>query len=155
MTEVQTVSIGKLRPYWNNPRIIGDVSEVARSIEEFGFRNPIIVDKDMVVVAGHARLMAASMLMMGEVPIIVADDLTPDQARAYRLADNKTGELAKWDDAKLKEELEAIMGVDMSELGFDGPEDVEGCDGGRRSTRRTSGRTSCSRTSRTARRSTP
>lgn len=128
MTEVQYVAIGRIRPYWNNPRVIEDVSGVAASIERFGFRNPIIVDKDLVIIAGHARLMAASMMKMAEVPVIIAKDLTPEQCRAYRLADNKTGELATWDDERLREEMMALAETDLGAFGFEEPE-VEGGDG--------------------------
>ena len=86
-----------LTPYENNPRDNDcAVEAVARSIEEFGFKNPIIVDRHGVIIAGHTRLKASLSLGLEEVPVIVADDLTDEQCKALRLADNKTGELATW-----------------------------------------------------------
>ena len=109
----------ELIPYSNNPRVNdGAVDAVAKSIEEFGFRNPIIVDKNNVIIAGHTRLKASQKLGLKKVPVIVADDLTDEQANALRLAGNKTNELSDWDFDKLKEELDAIT-IDMSQFGFD------------------------------------
>lgn len=80
------LKISELKPYANNPRKNEDaIDMVAKSIEDFGFKNPIIVDKNMVIIAGHTRLEAAKQLGMDEVPVIVADDLTDDQANALRL----------------------------------------------------------------------
>ena len=111
--------ITELKPYENNPRINDKaVDAVAASIKEFGFKVPIIVDKDGVIVAGHTRLKAAEKLGLDEVPVIVADDLTPEQVKAFRLADNKVGELADWDFEKLEEELKNIE-MDMSAFNFD------------------------------------
>lgn len=94
----------ELIPYNNNPRVNeGAVDAVANSIEEFGFRNPIIVDKNNVIIAGHTRLKASKKLGLKKVPVIVADDLTDEQANALRLVDNKTNELAEWDFARLKD----------------------------------------------------
>ena len=105
-------------PYENNPRKNDEaVDYVAKSIKEFGFKNPIIIDKDNVVVAGHTRLLASKKLGLKEVPTIVADDLTEDQVKAFRLADNKVSEFAKWDFDLLNMELEDID-LDMSEFGF-------------------------------------
>lgn len=129
MSEVRSVSIGEIKPYWNNPRIITDISAVVRSIEAFGFRNPIIVDRNMTIITGHVRHMAASALGMSEVPVIIAEDMTEEQARAYRLADNKTGELATWDREKLDEELEALAEEDLTVFGFE-PEPEEDEDPG-------------------------
>ena len=98
---------------------------MAASIKEFGFRVPIIVDRDNVIVAGHTRLKAAEKLGLEEVPVIVADDLTPEQVKAFRLADNKVAELANWDFEKLQEELEHIN-IDMSSFGFDFTDDAPG-----------------------------
>ena len=108
-------------PYENNPRINDNaVDAVANSIKEFGFKVPIIIDKNNVIVAGHTRLKAAEKLGMKEVPVIVANDLTDDQIKAFRLADNKVGELATWDFSKLEEELSGIQ-MDMSMFDFDFP----------------------------------
>lgn len=109
----------KLKPYENNPRINDKaVDAVAKSIENFGFKVPIVVDKLNVIVAGHTRLKAAQKLNLVQVPVIVADDLTEEQIKAFRLADNKVSELAEWDFAKLEEELNGID-MDMSQFNFD------------------------------------
>ena len=108
--------------YENNPRENdGAVEAVAESIKQFGFKVPIIVDRDGVIVAGHTRKKAAERLGLSSVPCIVADDLTPEQIKAFRLADNKTGELAEWDFAALEKELAELTAfdVDMSAFGFD------------------------------------
>ena len=112
----------ELTPYAHNPRDnAGAVDAVARSIREFGFRNPVIIDKDGVIVAGHTRVLAAKALELEEVPCIVADDLTPEQIKAFRIADNKTAEIAKWDYELLPIELKELQtdGFDLSLLGFD------------------------------------
>ena len=110
--------ISELKPYANNPRLNdGAVNAVAASIKEFGFKVPIIVDRDGEIIAGHTRLKAAQKLKMKTVPVIIADDLTPEQVKAFRLADNKVGELAGWDFEKLDLELEEID-LDMTQFGF-------------------------------------
>ena len=117
--QIKEMKIGDLVPYENNPRHNENaVDAVAESIRRFGFKVPIIVDKDNVIVAGHTRLKAAEKLGLETVPVIMADDLTDEQIKAFRLADNKTGELAEWDFELLKEELHEIKGIDMSEFGF-------------------------------------
>lgn len=114
-----------LIPYENNPRRNEQAVEaVANSIREFGFKVPIIVDKDNVIVAGHTRAKAAERLGLEKVPVVIADDLTEDQIKAFRLADNKTAELAGWDFPKLEEEL-AELGMDMEQFGFEVKEDVD------------------------------
>ena len=119
--QIHDISISLLREYDNNPRNNdGAVDAVAASIREFGFKVPVIVDGDNVIVAGHTRVKAARKLGMSAVPCIIADDLTPEQIRAFRLADNKTAELAGWDFTKLEEELLEISNqFDMSAFGFD------------------------------------
>lgn len=113
------VEIASLREYENNPRVNDKaVAKVAESIRAFGFRVPIVIDTDNVIVCGHTRLKAARSLGLDVVPCIVADDLTPDQINAFRLADNKTGEIAEWDFEKLEAEL-AALDFDMSVFGFD------------------------------------
>lgn len=115
----------QLIEYENNPRNNdGAVEAVAASIREFGFKVPIVVDAENVIIAGHTRLKAAKLLGLEKVPCIVADDLNPDQIRAFRLADNKVSELAGWDFVKLEEELAALDVFDMSEFGFDVSNDV-------------------------------
>ena len=121
---IQMMKITEIKPYENNPRKNEEaVDEVASSIKTFGFKNPIIVDKDMVIIAGHTRLKAALKLGLTMVPVIVASDLNHDQANALRLADNKTAEIAKWDKKKLEEELKQInweiLGINMTDVGFD------------------------------------
>lgn len=112
------MNINDLTPYENNPRDNSKaISYVANSIREFGFKVPIVVDKENVIVAGHTRLKAAQMLGMETVPVIVADDLTEEQINAFRLADNKSSEFAEWDMSKLEQELE-MLEMDMSEFGF-------------------------------------
>ena len=108
-----------LIPYENNPRRNEQAVEaVANSIREFGFKVPIIIDKENVIVAGHTRAKAAERLGLEKVPVVIADDLTEEQIKAFRLADNKTAELADWDFAKLEEELAAINDLNMGEFGF-------------------------------------
>lgn len=119
---VQQVKIEKVKPYDKNPRKNkAAVDYVANSIKEFGFQQPIVVDKDMVVIAGHTRLKAAKKLKLKEVPVVIADNLTEEQAKAYRLADNKTAEKAEWDFDLLTDELLSLqeLDFDMEQFGFD------------------------------------
>lgn len=121
-TEIKQVNINDLVPYENNPRNNEQaVDKVANSIKEFGFKYPIVVDEDMVIISGHTRRLAALRLGLETVPVIIADDLTEDQKKALRIADNKTGELAAWDWGKLDQELKALAAVnfDMQDFGFD------------------------------------
>ena len=111
-----------IRPYEHNPRINDDaVDAVAASLRQFGFRQPIVVDGDGVIVCGHTRWKAAQRLALEKVPVHVARDLTPEQVRAYRIADNKTAELAEWDMDLLSLELGALkeLDIDLASLGFD------------------------------------
>lgn len=124
--EIILTPLTELTPYENNPRNNkGAVDAVANSISEFGFKVPIIIDKNGVIVAGHTRYEAAKKLGLKHVPCIKADDLTDEQITAFRLADNKTGELAEWDFAALEEELTKLNDIDMSGFGFKAVEDVE------------------------------
>lgn len=118
--KLKNMNINDLIPYENNPRNNeGAIEYVANSIKQFGFKVPIVVDKNNVIVAGHTRWLAAQALEMDEVPVVVAHDLSPEQVKAFRLADNKVAELAHWDFAKLDVELEGIdMNIDMSDFGF-------------------------------------
>ena len=119
MLKIEEMAIGEIIPYENNPRKNeAAVEKVAASIHEFGFKNPIIVDSENVIVAGHTRLKAAELLQLETVPIIRADDLSEEQIKAFRLADNKTAELADWDFARLEEELAEIENIDMGDFGF-------------------------------------
>ena len=117
--EIITKKINEVIPYENNPRKNDEAVEyVAKSIEEFGFKNPIIIDKNSVIVAGHTRVLAAKKLGLTEVPCIMADDLTEEQIKAFRLADNKVGEIATWDFDLLNLELDNIFDIDMVDFGF-------------------------------------
>lgn len=113
--------IGQIKPYDRNPRNNdAAVEPVAASIREFGFKQPIVVDVKNVIICGHTRYRAAKRLGLETVPVLVADDLTPAQVKAYRLADNKTGEAAEWLPDELAAELGDLQGaLDMSEFGFD------------------------------------
>lgn len=118
--------IDEIIPYINNPRNNdAAVETVAASIKEFGFKQPIVIDKDGVIVAGHTRHKAAKRLGLATVPCIMADDLTEQQIKAYRLADNKVAELATWDMETLEIELEQITELEMIDFGFEPLEDNE------------------------------
>ena len=116
------MKISDLVMYENNPRKNDNAVEaVANSIRSFGFKVPIIIDKNNVVICGHTRVKASKKLGMDEVPCVIADDLNEEQVKAFRLADNKVSELAEWDLDKLAEELQFID-MDMLQFGF---EDLE------------------------------
>jgi len=120
--KVKLWNINDVKPYDKNPRKNdAAVDAVAKSIKEFGFRQPIVVDRDGVIVVGHARYKAALKLGLESVPVHVASELTPAQAKAYRLADNKTSELSSWDLELLPAELAGLqeMQFDLDLLGFD------------------------------------
>lgn len=117
--KIEYVDIDKIKPYENNPRHNEEaIPYVMNSIKEFGFKNPIIIDKNNVIIAGHTRLESAKRLGMKEVPIIHADDLTEEQVKAFRLADNKVSEKAEWDFNMLDAEL-ADLDIDMTDFGFE------------------------------------
>ena len=123
--KISDIAVEKLIPYANNPRDNDKaVDAVAESIKEFGFKNPIIIDKDYVIVAGHTRLKAALKLGLKVVPCIIADDLTEEQVNAFRLADNKTAELSDWNEEELLEELKKIESINMELFSFN-LEDLE------------------------------
>lgn len=114
MEQIQEVPISDVKPYANNPRDNDRAVEaLAKSIKSFGWQQPIVVDKNMVVIVGHTRLKAAKKLGAEKVPVVIAENLTDEQAKAYRLADNKTGENAVWDNKKLLEELSIIDTKDL------------------------------------------
>lgn len=118
--QIVEMNLTDLKPYENNPRNNQEaVDYVASSINEFGFKVPIIIDKDNVIVCGHTRYLASKQLNMKKVPCIKADDLTDEQIKAFRLADNKVSEKAEWDYDKLNEELNDIYDIDMESFGFD------------------------------------
>lgn len=125
--EIVMRKIGELKPYENNPRHNDmAVDAVAASIQQFGFKNPVIIDKDGVIVAGHTRYKAAKKLGITDIPCISADDLSDEQIKAFRLADNKTAELAEWDEDLLGKEMQGIINIDMSQFGFSVGEDELG-----------------------------
>ena len=120
--KVKQTPIDQVIPYARNPRKNGDaIAKVAASLKEFGWQQPIVVDSEMVVIAGHTRLAAARTLGMEKVPVVIADGLTPAQVKAYRLADNRVSQEAQWDDELLSVELEELLadGYNLSETGFD------------------------------------
>lgn len=115
-----------IKPYEKNPRKNDSaVDSVANSIKEFGFKVPVVIDKDNVIVCGHTRYKAAKKIGLKAVPCVVADDLTEEQIKAYRLADNKVSEKSEWDFDLLGEELDGIFDIDMSDFGFDLSEEEE------------------------------
>lgn len=117
--EIVYKKINELKPYENNPRINDEAVEyVKNSIKTFGFKVPIIIDKNNVIVAGHTRLRASLQLNLEQVPCIIADDLSEEQIKAFRLVDNKVSENAQWDFDKLDKELENILDIDMSMFDF-------------------------------------
>lgn len=125
MGKLQVVyrKVDEIIPYEKNPRLNDEAVEpVAESIKEFGFKIPIVLSSDGVIVAGHTRIKAAKKLGIEEVPCIIADDLTEEQVKAFRLADNKSAEIAQWDDELLQGELSEILDIDMSLFGFGGVE---------------------------------
>jgi hypothetical protein len=123
--QIAEVQIEKVRPYPGNPRKNAEaVAKVASSLATFGWRQPIVVDEEFVVIAGHTRLLAAQQLGHSTVPVHVATGLTPEQVRAYRLADNRVAQEAEWNDDLLAQELLALAnsGFDLAMTGFDDDE---------------------------------
>tara|TARA_Y100000310_G_scaffold264961_1_gene275801 strand:- start:21 stop:641 length:621 start_codon:yes stop_codon:yes gene_type:complete len=121
--KVQIVKIDKIIPYINNPRKNQNVDKVANSIKEFGFRQPLVVDKDYNIIVGHTRFQAAKQIGLKEVPIHIAN-LNKDQLKAYRIADNRVNQESEWDYKLLHNELKDLIGEDynMFTLGFEGLE---------------------------------
>lgn len=120
--KIITLPIDEIRPYGRNPRL-NDIAvpAVAASIREFGFRVPLLIDRDGVIIAGHTRYKAALSLGLTELPCVVADDLTPKQVRAYRLMDNKSSEKAHWNEELLEQEFQSLadMGYDLTKTAFE------------------------------------
>src|SRR5450432_965048 len=119
--KIEMRDIAQIKPYENNPRLNdAAVDAVAKSIQEFGFRQPIVVDEDGVIIVGHTRYKAAEKLGLKKVPVHVAKGLTSAQAKAYRLADNQTATLSQWDESLLPIELAALqeMDFDLDLTGF-------------------------------------
>ena len=130
---IELRNLSDITPYEHNPRKNGAaVDAVAASLREYGFCQPVVVDADGVIIAGHTRYKAAMKLGLAKVPVHVATDLSAEQVRAYRLADNKTGELATWDFEILPIELAALQeaGYDLDVLAFDEKELVQLLDPG-------------------------
>lgn len=131
--KVQTMRTAMLKPYEKNAKNhpMEQVERIAKSIEEFGWQQPLVVDKNKVVVIGHGRLMAAKKLGLKEVPVVMADTLNEEQIRALRLADNKTAE-SSWDDGLLRLSLDEITDINMEDFGFnlnfDDDDDDDGLD---------------------------
>lgn len=122
---VEMMGVDKLIPYARNPRKNdGAVDAIAASIKEFGFRQAIVVDEEMVILVGHTRLKAAQKLGLKQVPVHIAEGLTEPQKKAYRIADNRTGEIAEWDNDLLALELEDLRmaDFDLDTLAFDAGE---------------------------------
>ncbi len=125
--QVEQLPLNSIKPYEQNPRENDDaVAFVAESISRYGFRQPIVVDEQMVIIVGHTRLKAAEKLGLATVPVHIARDLSPELAKAYRIADNRSHELADWDDAKLLAELQNLMDleIDIADVGFS-PEEFQ------------------------------
>jgi ParB-like chromosome segregation protein Spo0J len=118
--KIEQVSIDKIKPYENNPRKKRDIEKVANSIREFGWQQPIVVDKDNVIIVGHSRLEAAKYLQYKTAPVLIAD-ITPEKAKAYRIADNKTNEYSDWDYGALNKEFTDLLdnNFDLENLGFE------------------------------------
>jgi len=126
--KIVDIKVDDLVPYENNPRYNDNaVDAVAKSIEEFGFKVPCVIDADYNVITGHTRIKACKQLGMEEVPCVIADDLNEDQIKAFRIADNKVGGLAYWDFYKLEQELSEID-MDMSGFTFEEEEPAESLD---------------------------
>ena len=123
--KIQEMALESLIPYVNNPRDNkAAVDKVAGSIAEFGFKVPLVIDKNNIIVTGHTRYLAAKKLGLETVPVIVADDLTEAQVKAFRIADNKVSEYATWDEDLLRLELEGLeeLGFSLDNTGFSGTE---------------------------------
>lgn len=117
--EIKNIDIKLIKPYENNPRVnINAVDKVAESIKEFGFKVPLVINSDYVIINGHTRYEASKKLGLKNVPVIFADDLSEQQQNAFRIIDNKTHDYAEWDYETLEEELDKIS-LDMSKYGFE------------------------------------
>lgn len=124
--EIKFLKLNEILRYSKNPRVNEEAVEgVANSIKEFGFKVPIVIDKNNVIVAGDTRYLAAQELNMEEVPCIVASDLTEEQIKAYRLADNKVAEVSQWDYELLETEMQDIIGINMEDFGFEITESLD------------------------------
>ena len=121
--EIHNIKVSEIKPYKRNPRNNDQaVDAVVESIKSFGFKVPIVLDRNNVIIAGHTRVKAAKRLGLDVVPCVIADDLTDEQARAFRIADNKVAELADWDYTLLDEEINELLDFRFEDFGFDFPE---------------------------------
>lgn len=120
--KIEIADINSIKPYENNPRKLSEkaIEKVAMSLKEYGFRQPIVVDKDRIIVAGHTRFRASKKLGFKQVPVSIIDNLTPEQINAYRIADNRTAEESEWDNELLKMEIKELEDKDfkLDLLGF-------------------------------------
>ncbi len=119
--KIEMIDIDKIKPYEKNPRKNQNGEKIAKSLEKYGWRQPIVVDKDYVVIVGHTRLMGAEHLKMKQVPVHVATDMKEDEVKAYRIADNRLSEDSTWDYELLKFEMDLLndIGFDLDDLGFE------------------------------------
>ena len=120
--QIKEILLTELKPYENNPRKNDyAVNQVAKSIEKFGFKIPIVIDKDNIIICGHTRFKAAQILELEKIPCIVAEDLTEEQIKAFRLVDNKTAEFSNWDFDKLNTELLSLelSNIDIKDFQFE------------------------------------
>ena len=118
--EVRKIKIEEIKEYENNPVIHSkeQINKLAQIIEKYGFRQPIVIDKNFIIVAGHGRLQAVKKLGYKEIDCVVADDLSKEEIKAYRLADNKIKELSSWNEDLLKIELLDLESMNLEILGF-------------------------------------
>lgn len=125
-TTLEWRAVEDVIPYARNPRLVSEaaISKVAGSIAEFGFRQPIVVDGEGIIIVGHTRLLAAQRLGLETVPVLVAADLSPAQVKAYRIADNRTAQETTWDPELLELEIEDLSGLDF-DLALTGLDDSE------------------------------
>ena len=120
--EIKQIKTSKLIPYARNNKIHDEyqIKKIASSLKEFGWKQPVVIDKDNVIIAGHGRVAGAELIGEEYVPCIIADDLTETQIKAYRIADNKLSAIAEWDNEMLSLELEDLVGeIDFDTMGFD------------------------------------
>jgi site-specific DNA-methyltransferase (adenine-specific) len=116
-TKIQYLSLNEIKPYNNNPRKIKNVDKVAKSIAEFGFQQPIVVDKNNIIIVGHTRFQASKQLGLEKVPVLIAD-LTEQQAKAYRIVDNRLNEDNEWDKDLLNIEIDDLKDYNSELLNF-------------------------------------
>ena len=121
---MQYLEIDKIVPYARNPRKNQDIDKVASSIKEYGFQQPLVLDKDNIIIVGHTRFSAAKKLGLKKIPCLIADKLTESQVKAYRIADNRVAEESKWDNELLNLELIELQkdNIDLENLGFESAE---------------------------------